>query len=318
MIIFVTGSAGFIGFHVSKRLLERGDIVIGLDNFNPYYDVSLKEARNKILEAFPNFTLYRGDITDDSIVQSIFKTHQIKKVCHFAAQVGVRDSSTRKDEYLRSNIVGFDTVIEAAQQAGVTAFLYASSSSVYGDNPNLPFHEDDELTALRLSVYAETKRANEIIAHCYNTASQMKSVGVRFFTVYGPWGRPDMAMFSFAKKIIAGEEIQVFGDGSMMRDFTYIDDVVSGVMLILDTDPGCEILNIGRGEPVSLTDCVGFIEKHTGISAKKVFLPAPTEDTSKTHADITKARTILQYDPKVSLHDGIKHFIDWYKKYHNV
>lgn len=318
MTILVTGSAGFIGFHVAKRLLERGDIVIGLDNFNPYYDVSLKEARNKILEAFPNFTLYRGDITDVKIVEFIFNAHHIEQVCHFAAEVGIRDSSHRKDEYLRSNILGFNTVIEAARQAEVAAFLYASSSSVYGDNQKLPFQEDDDLTSLRLSIYAETKRANEIVAHCYNNATPMKSVGMRFFTVYGPWGRPDMAMFSFAKKIIAGEEVQVFGDGSMMRDFTYIDDVVSGVMLILDTDPGCEILNIGRGEPVSLTDCVGFIEKHTGISAKKVFLPTPREDTSKTHADITKAQTILKYDPKISLHDGIKEFVEWYKKYHNV
>jgi UDP-glucuronate 4-epimerase len=318
MIILVTGSAGFIGFHSAKKLLENGHSVIGIDNFSDYYDVSLKEARNKILETFPLFTLYRADISDGDSIKNIFQKHSIDKVCHFAAQVGVRDSTKNKDLCLKSNITGFNVLIEESQRVGVQTFLYASSSSVYGENPAELFQEDDNLSSPCLSFYAETKRANEYTAHCYNHVGKMRSTGMRFFTVYGPWGRPDMALFSFTQKIINGEEIEIFGDGSMMRDFTYIDDVVSAVVTILDTNPDCEILNIGRGEPVALVECINLIESHTGVHAKKINKPVPKEDISKTHADITRARNIIQFDPKISLNEGLKNFIDWYKTYNNL
>lgn len=313
--ILVTGCAGFIGFHTAQRLLEQGNTVIGLDNFNKYYDSSLKEARTEILEQNPNFILYRGSLENIEFLRAILKMHSIDKICHLAAQAGVRYSMENPHAYIQSNVVGFTNLIEEARNANIKHFVYASSSSVYGKNDEIPFKEDHP-TNQQVSLYAATKRSNEILAHSYNHLFDMKCTGLRFFTVYGPWGRPDMAIFKFTEKILNGEDIEVYGHGKMMRDFTYIDDVVSGIISTLEKPFPFEIFNIGRGEPIELIEFIEAIEHHTGVVAKKKFLPMQAGDMANTYADISKAEKMLRYKPRTSIHKGVEQFVKWYRTYY--
>lgn len=315
MTILVTGSAGFIGFHTAKRLLEEGETVVGVDNFNDYYDPKLKEGRNVLLEKYENFKLYRGDITDLEFVQSVFSENKIDKVCHLAAQAGIRYSLVNPYTYVNTNIVGFTYIINEAKNAGVKEFVYASSSSVYGDQPTAPFHEE-QLTDKPLSIYAATKKADEEIAYVYHHLYGMHCVGLRFFTVYGPYGRPDMAMISFAENISKGIAIRLFNEGKMKRDFTYIDDIVEGVVKALTNIQGHEVINLGNHNPVELLTFVELLEKGLGKSAVKELLPIQPGEAIHTHADISKAQKLLGWEPKVSFEEGVKGFIDWYKEYY--
>lgn len=314
--VLVTGCAGFIGFHTAKCLLAQGKTVIGLDNFNSYYDVSLKEDRVKLLKKYPRFVLYRGGLENIELIKTIFAHHVIEKVCHLAAQAGVRFSLENPHTYIQSNIVGFANLIEEARVEGVKHFVYASSSSVYGKNNTFPYTELQPVDE-QMSLYAATKRSNELLAHTYSHLFGMQCTGLRFFTVYGPWGRPDMALFSFTKKIMEGQEIDVYGEGEMLRDFTYIDDIVAGVLSALERPLAFEIINLGRGEPRKLMEFIEAIEHHTGKRAKKKFLPIQPGDMTNTYADITKAKEVLGYNPKMSLHDGVKQFVDWYRTYYD-
>jgi UDP-glucuronate 4-epimerase len=315
LTILVTGSAGFIGFHTARTLLDQGHIVIGLDNFNTYYDNSLKESRNTILEEYKNFILYRGSLENIEFLRAIFKMHNIDKVCHLAAQAGVRYSMENPHAYIQSNIVGFTNLLEECRYAHIKDFVFASSSSVYGENKKIPFSEDDNVDH-PISLYAATKKSNEEIAFSYSHLFGMHCTGLRFFTVYGPWGRPDMAIFKFTDKILNGEEIEVYGHGNMMRDFTYVDDIVSGIVSALDKPFSFEIFNLGRGEPVLLMDFIDAIEHHTDTSAKKSFLPMQPGDVSKTYADTSKAKKMLGYNPQTSLDEGVGNFVDWYRQYY--
>lgn len=315
MKILVTGSAGFIGFNVSKALLERGDTVIGLDNFNDYYDPSLKEARNSILEGYDVFTLCRGDMTDLDFVRSIFSEHTIDKVCHLAAQAGVRYSLTHPHAYIQSNIVGFTNLIDEARHAGIKDFIYASSSSVYGNNKKIPFSEHDPVDT-PVSLYASTKKANELIAYTYHHLYDMNCTGLRFFTVYGPWGRPDMALFLFIEAIMKNQPIKVFNFGKMKRDFTYIDDIVSGVIASLDNSYPYEIFNLGNNRTVELEYFIKCIENELGRKAEKDYLPIHPGDVPESYAYIKKAQDKLGFEPKTNIETGIKHFINWHKEYY--
>ncbi len=314
-VYLVTGSAGFIGFHTAKKLLENKEVVVGIDDFNDYYDQSLKEARNALLEENPNFTLYRGNISDVVFVKNIFQKHTIDVVCHLAAQAGVRNSIKNPYVYIDSNIVGFTNVINEAKNAGVKNFIYASSSSVYGDQDKTPFFEDFD-TDKPISLYAATKKANEVMAHSYHHLFGMNCTGLRFFTVYGPWGRPDMAMFSFTKAILDGETIQVFNNGEMHRDFTYVDDIVSGIIKACEKCYPFEILNLGNNEPVKLSYMIEVLEKEIGKEAKKEFLPIQPGDVLETYASIKNTEEKLGWKPVVKIEDGIRNFVNWYKEYY--
>ena len=316
MKVLVTGSAGFIGFHLSKVLLERGDQVIGIDNFNDYYDVQLKEDRNKILDGYENFKLYRVDISDLDSLRKVFEENDIEKVCNLAAQAGVRYSIDNPYVYGESNLVGFVNIISLCKEHDIKNFVYASSSSVYGDGEKFPCNELDD-TDHPISLYAATKRANELIAETYNHLYGMRTIGLRFFTVYGPWGRPDMAIFKFAQKMVKGEEIPVFNFGKdMKRDFTYVDDIVDGVVKALDCDYECEIFNLGKGDPDELGEMISLVEKHMGIEAKKNLLPMQQGDVLITYSDTSKAKKMLKYIPKVTLDEGIEKFVEWFKGYY--
>lgn len=314
-LYFITGSAGFIGFHVAKTLLERGDRVVGIDNFNDYYEISLKEDRNKILEKYENFTLVRGDISDVDLVRSIFEKYTFDAVCHLAAQAGVRLSIKEPYRYIQANIVGFSTIINEAKNVGIKNFVYASSSSVYGDQNKTPLVEEFN-TDSPISLYAATKKSNEMIAHTYHHLYGMQCTGLRFFTVYGPWGRPDMAIFSFTKAILSGEPIQVFNNGDMRRDFTYIDDIVAGVISSLSNPQKNEIINLGNHEPVILSEMIEILEKEIGMMAKKEFLPIQPGDVVETYAGVGKAKGMLGWTPNTDIQKGIKNFIEWYKEYY--
>lgn len=314
MTYLVTGSAGFIGFHVAKKLLNEGNFVIGIDNFNDYYDVSIKESRNIILEKYEKFKLLRGDISDLNFVKNIFKDFKIDKVCHLAAQAGVRFSIKNPYIYVNSNIVGFINVINESKNAGVKDFIYASSSSVYGEQGG-SFSEGFE-TSKPISLYAATKKTNEAVAHSYHHLFGMNCTGLRFFTVYGPWGRPDMAIFSFTKDIIDGRPIKIFNNGEMLRDFTYIDDIVDGVICALDKCHKFEIINLGNGNPVKLSKMVEILEDKIGKIASKEFLPVQPGDVVETRADIKKAKEKLGWTPGTNFKEGLKKFVDWYKDYY--
>lgn len=320
MKILVTGCAGFIGFHVSKKLLEQGNEVIGLDNFNDYYDQKLKEDRNKILEDYPKFKLYRGNIQDAKLLDDIFTNHNLDLVCNLAAQAGVRYSVTNPLTYEESNSLGFLQILEAMRRHNVKSLVFASSSSVYGGIKETPFKESMKIDS-PVSLYAATKAANELYAHSYNHLYGIKSIGLRFFTVYGPYGRPDMALYGFVKAITEGKTIQVYNHGNQKRDFTYIEDIVSGVLssiqAVYNSKVKFEILNLGRGQPANLMDFIKEIENALGKEAKKEFLPAQQGDVSQTHADISKAKELINYNPKTSLKDGIKEFVEWYLNYYN-
>lgn len=311
----VTGSAGFIGFHVAKKLLEAGSGVIGVDNFNEYYDPSLKEARNKQLEGFSNYTLYRGDISDLDFVKKIFDENKINTVCHLAAQAGVRYSLKNPHAYIQSNIVGFTNLIDEAKNTGIKNFIYASSSSVYGNHATAPFSETME-TNSPVSLYAATKKASEIIAYSYYHLYGMYCTGLRFFTVYGPWGRPDMAYFSFAEAILEGRPIQVFNNGKMRRDFTYIDDVVDGIIRSCEHPQGYAIINLGNDAPIELAHFIEVLEKALGKEGKKEYLPMQPGDVFETHADISSAKEKLGWQPRTTIEEGIGKFVEWYIAYY--
>ena len=315
MTILVTGSAGFIGFHTSQKLLESGHTVIGLDNFNDYYNPQLKEDRNKILEKFDNYKLYRGDLADLGFIQKIFKENQIDKICHLAAQAGVRYSLTHPHAYIQSNLVGFTNLIDEAKNNGVKDFVYASSSSVYGGNTKIPFAVTDPVDT-PLSLYAATKKSDELIAHTYHSLYKINCTGLRFFTVYGPWGRPDMAAWLFADAIRQEKPIDVFNFGKMQRDFTYIDDIVAGILSALDKSYAYEIFNLGNNQPVELNYFIELLEKEFGKKATKNLLPLQAGDVPATWSDITHTQEKLDFQPKTSIETGLKNFINWYKKYH--
>ena len=313
-MILVTGAAGFIGFHVAQRLCAEGDEVVGIDNLNAYYDPSLKEARLARLNGLQGFSFRKLDIVDYGGLETVFRDYPITTVCHLAAQAGVRYSLTDPWCSQKSNNEGFLNLIELARHHPVENFVYASSSSVYGANTKLPFSESDPTDA-PISLYAATKKANELVAHCYNHLFGVPTTGLRFFTVYGPWGRPDMALFKFTKAILAGEPIEVYNHGRMRRNFTYIDDIVDGVLLTLRRSALGEIYNIGNARSENLMDFIAEIEKHCGRKAAIRYLPLQPGDVVETVADIAKLQK-LGYAPKTAIDEGVKAFVEWYRDYY--
>ena len=310
--ILVTGAAGFIGFHLSNSLIKDGYNVIGIDNINNYYDVKLKLKRLEILDEHDNFTFKKVDITDKESLENIFTIYKPHKVVNLAAQAGVRYSVENPYAYLDSNLVGFLNIIELCRHNNVEGFVYASSSSVYGGNTKIPFSVDDNVDN-PISLYAATKKANELIANSYSYLYDLYTTGLRFFTVYGPWGRPDMAMFIFTEKIINNEEIQVFNHGKMKRDFTYIDDIVSGTRAAINNNYKCEVFNLGNHKSEELLDVVSLIEDNLNKKAKINFQPMQPGDVPESYADIQKSIEMLNYKPTTNIDVGIKEFINWYK-----
>ena len=313
MKILITGSAGFIGFHLAQELLRRGDEVTGLDNFNEYYDVKLKEARAAILMKQKGFTLVRGDICDRKAVEKAMKGAD--RVVHLAALAGVRYSLEHPEEYMKTNIDGFFEVIDAVKCLGINGLIYASSSSVYGGNGKLPASEGDRVDD-PLSLYGLNKRENELMAHTYHALHGIPVTGLRFFTVYGPYGRPDMALFLFADKIIKNEPLPIFGEGNMQRDWTYIDDIVAGIVASIDKNYPEEIFNLGCGRKEELMDFVAMIEKALGKEGKKEFLPMQKGDVRASLADISRAQKMLSYSPKTTISQGIPKFVEWHREYY--
>jgi UDP-glucuronate 4-epimerase len=327
MTILVTGAAGFIGYHVCQRLLARGDRVVGVDNLNDYYDVSLKQDRLAMLEAQPGFSFIRTDIADfEGLKAALAGVGTIRGIVHLAAQAGVRYSLTNPHAYLQANLAGHLNMLEIARHCdGLEHMVYASSSSVYGGNRDLPFSVDDRVDH-PVSLYAATKKADELMSHCYAHLYRTPQTGLRFFTVYGPWGRPDMAMWLFTKAILAGEPIRVFNNGAMQRDFTYIDDIVTGVVASLDNPPvdGGEgqppyrVYNIGNHKAEPLMRMIGLIEEALGREAEKIMEPMQPGDVPATYADIEAIRRDLGFEPSTPIDVGIPAFIDWYRTYHGV
>jgi UDP-glucuronate 4-epimerase len=308
----VTGAAGFIGAWTAKALVERGDRVIGVDNFNSYYDVRLKRDRVKAL--IPRVKIHEIDLADRPALARVFRRVKIDRICHLGAQAGVRYSLQNPFAYENANNLGTLTLLETARAAGVRSIVYASSSSVYGGNRKVPFSVHDPVDR-PLSLYAATKRANELTAHVYHHLYGFHCTGLRFFTVYGPWGRPDMALFAFTQAIFEGRPIELFNRGNMRRDFTYIDDIVAGVIAALDTNKGYGIYNLGNSQPVSLGRFVRAIEKAAGRKAVRKFLPMQPGDVPATWADIASSRRRLNYDPRTGIETGVQRFIDWYRGY---
>ncbi len=313
-MILVTGAAGFIGYHVSKSLLSQGFEVIGIDSINEYYDPKLKINRLKKLETEENFIFEKADICDNEKLVEIFKKYKPKKICHLAAQAGVRYSLTNPFAYQKSNLEGFLNILELARNNNIENFVYASSSSVYGGNTKLPFSETDPVEK-PISLYAATKRSNELIAYTYSHLYKLPCSGLRFFTVYGPWGRPDMALFIFTKAIFEGREIEIYNDGNMLRNFTYIDDIVDGVIRVLKTPKNYEIYNIGNSRAEKLLDFIEEIENKIGKKAIRKYSSMQPGDVVATVADITKISQ-LGYIPKTDIKEGISYFVDWYKEYY--
>jgi len=315
----VTGSAGFIGFHVARALLEQGHTVIGVDNFNPYYAPALKEARTAMLVPYERFILVRGDLSNRDLVDSCFDRFRPEVICHLAAQAGVRYSLQNPYTYQQSNLEGFVNLIEASRRHQVQRFVYASSSSVYGGNVKMPYAEDDPVNT-PVSLYAATKRANELIAHTYTHLWNLQTIGLRFFTVYGPWGRPDMAYWSFLEAIIHDEPIKVFNYGKNRRDFTAIEDVVKGVLAALTSEDldAYEIINLGNNRPVELIDFIETIEELAGKEAIKQMVPPQPGDVVATYAAIDLAQRKLGFSPRTTLKEGLKEFIRWYMNHPDV
>lgn len=318
--ILVTGAAGFIGMHVAQRLLERGESVVGVDNFNDYYDPALKEARASHLAQHTAFEMVRGDIADHEMIGALVKQHGIKRIVHLAAQAGVRYSLENPFAYERSNLGGHLSLLEAARHNGVTHMVYASSSSVYGDRPldGKGFSEDDP-TVSPVSLYAATKHSCELLSQSYAHLYGFPQSGLRFFTVYGPWGRPDMAYFKFSQMMARGESIEVYGEGKMARDFTYIDDIVDGVIGVLDNPPaqgGHEIYNVGDSHPVGLMDMISTLECALGLTADKIMRPMQPGDVTATYADVSKLNALTGYKPKVMLAEGLERFVAWWKAFY--
>lgn len=314
MKLLVTGGAGFIGAHVVKKLVERGDEAVIVDNFNSYYDPELKEDRLKKLLRGVDFSLWRGDICDKPFMEKIFAAEKPAKVIHLAAMAGVRNSLKNPVLYEEVNIIGTTRLLELAVKHKVKNFVYASSSSVYGNNKKVPFAETDSVDT-PISPYAASKKASELIAHVFSHIYGLKTTGLRYFTVYGPWGRPDMALFKFTSNILAGEPIDVYNHGKMTRNFTYIDDIVNGTLVAVDADLGCEIMNIGGDAEEKLTRFIEVIEKNLGIKARQNLLPIQPGDVPSTVADISKLRK-LGWAPKTGIDEGIKNFVKWYKEYY--
>ncbi|CAM3025792.1 MULTISPECIES: NAD-dependent epimerase/dehydratase family protein [Sphingomonas] len=321
--ILVTGVAGFIGHATTHRLLARGERVIGIDNLNDYYDPALKRARLAGLEGAEGFSFRTMDVADAASVASLMRDHGVTQVVHLAAQAGVRHSIEQPFAYERSNVGGHLAVLEACRhQPGFVHLVYASSSSVYGDKPmgGQGFSED-EPSVSPVSLYAATKRACELMSQSYATLYRFPQTGLRFFTVYGPWGRPDMAYFSFTRKILSGEPIDIFGEGRMARDFTYIDDIVDGIVGALDHPPergGHRILNIGDSQPVGLMDMIATLERALGREAIKIMKPMQPGDVTATYADVSKLNALTGYAPQVNIAEGLKRFVAWYRDYYRV
>lgn len=317
MKIFVTGTAGFIGSHLAHSLLDDGHEVIGLDNFNDYYDVRLKRDRHERLERREGYTGVEGDLIDMPLLERIMREHQPDRVCHLAAQAGVRYSLTHPFAYQKANLEGHLTILEACRHAGVPRLVYASSSSVYGGNKKVPFSESDPVDC-PVSLYAATKKADELMSHTYTHLYGLQTVGLRFFTVYGPWGRPDMAMWLFTKAMMEGRAIQVFNHGQMERDFTYIDNIVYGVKASLftqDLEP-YEIFNLGNNHPENLMEMIRLLAETVGVEPKMEMLPMQPGDVPATYADITRAQNKLGYTPHTPLAEGIPKFVEWFRAYH--
>ena len=312
--VLITGAAGFIGFHTAKALLDDGFDIYGIDNINDYYDVSLKKNRLKILKKYSNFNFSKIDISNLHDLDKVFKDFCPKKVINLAAQAGVRYSIENPFAYVNSNLVGFVNIIELSKKHKVDGFIYASSSSVYGANDKIPFSVEDNVDK-PMSIYAASKRANELIAYSYSHLFKLHTTGLRFFTVYGPWGRPDMAMFIFADKISKGESIEVFNNGNMKRDFTYIDDIVNGIKSALNKNYECEVFNLGNSKSENLMDIVSHIELNLEKKAKVNFKPMQLGDVKQTYADIEKTKKLLDYHPSINIDIGIKRLVDWYKQY---
>jgi len=315
MKILMTGAAGFIGYHAAQVLLDRGDEVVGLDNFSPYYDPELKEARAKRLEGKEGFTLIRGDICDRETVANAMKG--VDRVCHLAALAGVRYAFEHPDEYIAINIDGFFNILDEVRKQEIPGLIYASSSSVYGGNTKQPSSEEDRVDD-PISLYGMNKRDNELMAHTYHKLYGIPVTGLRFFTVYGPWGRPDMALFLFTDAILNDREINVFGEGKMQRDFTYIDDIVDGLIASIDKNYDEEVFNLGCGKQEELMDYIKTIEEACGKEAKKNFMPMQPGDVRASSADISKAKQMLNYDPKTEIKEGIPKFVDWYREYNGI
>jgi len=331
----VTGAAGFIGFHLSRRLLERGDEVVGIDNLNPYYDVRLKTDRLAQIANAPGFTFHEMELADRDAISALFERGKFDIVLHMAAQAGVRYSLENPHSYVASNLVGFLHVLEECRHKGVKHLVYASSSSVYGANTKRPYSVRDNVDH-PLSLYAATKKSNELMAHTYSHLFRLPTTGLRFFTVYGPWGRPDMAMFLFTKAILAGEPINVFNYGNMRRDFTYVDDIVEGVIRTAEhvpqgeanwnsdsPDPGTSnapfrVYNIGNNKPVELSHVIEVLERCLGAKAKKNLMPMQPGDVPETFADVDDLIRDVGFAPSTPIETGIEHFVEWYRQYHKV
>jgi UDP-glucuronate 4-epimerase len=335
MKVLVTGAAGFIGAAVALRLLARGDDVIGVDSVNDYYDVGLKSARLDRLKPFEKFLFLRKDISDRSFMANLFAERGIERVVHLAAQAGVRYSLQNPHAYVDSNLVGFMNILEGCRHHRIQHLVYASSSSVYGGNTRMPFSEHHNVDH-PVSLYAATKKANELMAHTYSHLYRLPTTGLRFFTVYGPWGRPDMALFLFTKAILEGKPIDVYNHGDMRRDFTYIDDIAEGVIRTLDRpaeadvqyvadepDPASsnapyKVFNIGNQDSVPLMDFIGHLEEALGRTAEKRFLPLQDGDVLNTYADVTPLRDWTGFAPSTPVDEGIRRFVDWYRSYYQV
>jgi UDP-glucuronate 4-epimerase len=332
--ILVTGAAGFIGFHMSKALVAEGHTVYGLDNLNAYYDVRLKYARlqqlgigmdniiqGKAMNGVKGFTFYYLDLMDGANLMALFADLRPDVIIHLAAQAGVRHSIYHPQSYIDSNVQGFFNVLEACRRNPVKHLVYASSSSVYGANAEIPFKESDR-TNRPVSLYGATKKAGEILAHSYVELYKIPSTGLRFFTVYGPWGRPDMAYFKFADQIMQGDTIDVYNQGQMERDFTYIDDIINGILALIHHPPAEKdlhrIVNIGRSSPVNLLEFIQILEKYLGREAKKNFLPIQPGDVPSTWADTSELKKLTGYSPSTNLEEGIRKFVDWYKSYKGI
>ena len=313
MNILVTGGAGFIGSHLIQRLLSKGHRVVSVDNMNPYYDPALKKAR---LNQFKkNIVFYQADIADEKAIEKIFKKHSFDVVCHLAAQAGVRYSLSHPMVYGRSNYMGTLVILECAKKYGVANIIFASSSSVYGDTGVMPFEENAPCDK-PVSIYAASKRAGELLCSSYAGLFGMDITALRFFTVYGPWGRPDMALFSFTENILKGKPIELYNGGDMRRDFTYIDDIIDGFMLVLKKQPkGFGIFNLGRGAPAGLKDFVTTLESALGVTAEIINKPMQAGDVHETYASVEKAKRMLGFSPKVLISEGIPKFVEWYKSY---
>lgn len=331
--VLVTGAAGFIGFHLSQRLLERGDIVVGLDNLNPYYDVSLKQDRLAQLQKQAGFSFYKLDLANREGMADLFAKESLDVVVNLAAQAGVRYSLQNPHAYVDSNLVGFTNILEGCRHSHIKHLVFASSSSVYGVNKKVPFSVQDNVDC-PISLYAATKKANELMAYAYSHLYRIPMTGLRFFTVYGPWGRPDMALFLFTKAILEGQPINVFNSGNMQRDFTYIDDVVEGVVRVMDSIPQPEdgenttrdsssnvpykLYNIGNNQPIQLLQLIEIMEKSIGKKAIKNMLPMQPGDVPITYADVDDLMRDVGFKPNTPVEVGVEHFVNWYRSYYRV